>query len=96
VILYAYPLKKGVGTALILSIVVSTATFMTYQVFGFLFNGTFYFDLSISLFLAIGSITSGLIASSYIQKISATTMGRGIGIIISVLGILSLIVYFSS
>jgi len=96
VILYAYPLKKGVGTALILSVFVSTATFITYQVFGFLFNGTFYFDLPISLFLAIGSVTSGLIVSSYIQKISATTMGRGIGIIISTLGILSLIVYFSS
>ena len=96
VILYAYPLKMGVGTALFLSVSVSTATFITYQVFGFLFNGTFYFDLPISLFLAIGSVASGIIASTYVQKISATTMGRGIGIIISILGILSLIMYFTS
>jgi len=58
VIIYGYPLKKGVGTALILSIIVSFGTF------------------------------------SYIQKLSAKTMGRAVGLVIFVLGSLSLTFFF--
>lgn len=96
VILYSYPLKKGVGTALVLSVIVSLSTFITYQVLGLIIFNTIFVDLQISLFLAIGSIISGLISSTYIQKMSAVTMGRTIGIVIVILGIASLIVYFTS
>jgi uncharacterized membrane protein YfcA len=96
VILYSYPLKKGVGTALVLSVIVGLSTFITYQVLGLMIFNTFFVDIQISLFLAIGSIISGLISSTYIQKMSAVTMGRTIGIVIVILGITSLIVYFTS
>ncbi len=56
----------------------------------------FYFDLEISIYLAIGSIITGIIASIYVQKLSAKTMGRRVGIVISMLGIISLIFYFIS
>jgi uncharacterized membrane protein YfcA len=95
VILFSYPLKKGVGTALILSVSIGLVTFITYQVLGFMIFRTFFIDIQISIFLAIGSITSGLIASNYIQKMSAVTMGRCIGIVIVILGVISLIVYFT-
>ncbi len=94
VIIYGYPLKKGVGTALILSMIISFCTFVFYQIFGLTIKGNFYFNLEISLYLAIGSIITGLIASTYIQKLSAKTMGRAVGLIIFVLGSLSLIFYF--
>ena len=96
VILYSYPLKKGVGTALVLSVIVGLSTFITYQVLGLMIFNTLFVDLQISLFLAIGSIISGLICSTFIQKMSAVTMGRAIGIVIVILGITSLIVYFTS
>lgn len=95
VIIYSYPLKKGVGTALILSVSIGLVTFITYQVLGFMIFSTFFIDIQISIFLALGSITSGFIASFYIQKMSAVTMGRTIGIVIVILGITSLVVYFS-
>jgi uncharacterized membrane protein YfcA len=96
VIIYSYPLKKGVGTALVLSVVVGLSTFITYQILGLMIFNISFIDLQISLFLAIGSIISGLISSTYIQKMSAITMGRTIGIVIVILGIASLIVYFTS
>ena len=40
------------------------------------------FNFEISLFLAIGSIITANITSSYVQKISAKIMGRAIGLII--------------
>jgi len=82
VMLYGYPLKKGVGTALILSMINGFFTFMMYQVMGIAIKGQTFFNLEISIYLAIGAVTSGLIFSIFIQKISAKTMGRGIGIII--------------
>ncbi|MFX1449042.1 MAG: sulfite exporter TauE/SafE family protein [Promethearchaeota archaeon] len=94
VIIYGYPLKKGVGTALILSIIISFCTFIFYQIFGFRIKGEFYFNIEISLYLAIGSIITGIIASTYIQKLSAKTMGRVVGLVIFVLGSLSLMFYF--
>ena len=94
VILYGYPLKKGVGTALILSAILCFSTFIIYQILGFTIKGQFYFNLEISVFLAIGSIITGVITSIYVQKLSAKIMGQGIGILIIVLGILSLIFYF--
>ncbi|MFX0047333.1 MAG: sulfite exporter TauE/SafE family protein [Candidatus Hermodarchaeota archaeon] len=94
VIIYGYPLKKGVGTALILSIIISFCTFIFYQIFGFKIKGEFYFNIEISLYLAIGSIITGIIASTYIQKLSAKTMGRVVGLVIFVLGSLSLMFYF--
>lgn len=96
VIIYGYPIKKGVGTALILSIVICLSTFIIYQVFGILIKGQFFFNLEISIYLAIGSIITGITASLYVQKLSAKTMGRGVGIVIFALGIISLIFYFIS
>ena len=94
VIIYGYSLKKGVGTALILSIIISFCTFVFYQLFGFKIKGEFYYNIEITLFLAIGSIISGLIASNYVQKLPAKTMGRVVGLVIFVLGSLSLSFYF--
>ena len=94
VILYGYPLKKGVGTALILSIIIGLCTFSFYQLFGITIKGRFFFDFELSFYLAIGSIISGIIASTYIQKLSAKTMGRAVGVIIFGLGALALTFYF--
>lgn len=94
VILYGYPLKKGVGTALILSIIIGLCTFSFYQIFGITIKGRFFFNFELSFYLAIGSIISGIIASTYIQKLSAKTMGRAVGLIIFVLGALALFFYF--
>ena len=94
VIIYGYPLKKGVGTALILSMIISFCTFIFYQFFGLTIKGELFLNFELSLYLAIGSITSGIIASTYIQKLSAKTMGRLVGLVIFVLGSLSLTFYF--
>ncbi len=94
VILYGYPLKKGVGTALILSIIIGLCTFSFYQIFGITIKGRFFFNFELSFYLAIGSIISGIIASTYIQKLSAKTMGRAVGFIIFILGSLALAFYF--
>jgi uncharacterized membrane protein YfcA len=94
VIIYGYPLKKGVGTALILSMIVSFSTFMFYQLFGLTIKGELFFNFELSLYLAIGSIISGTIASTYIQNLSAKTMGRAVGLVIFVLGSISLTFYF--
>lgn len=96
VIIYGYPIKKGVGTALVLSIIICIGTFIIYQVLGIMIKGQFFFNLEISVYLAIGSIITGIITSLYVQKLSAKTMGRGVGIVISILGIISLIFYFIS
>jgi len=94
VIIYGYPLKKGVGTALILSMIIGLCTFSFYQIFGITIKGRFFFNFELSSYLAIGSILSGIIASTYIQKLSAKTMGRAVGLIIFVLGSISLTFYF--
>ena len=94
VIIYGYPLKKGVGTALILSMIIGLCTFSFYQIFGITIKGRFFFNFELSFYLAIGSITSGIIASTYIQKLSAKTMGRTVGLVIFVLGALALVFYF--
>ena len=91
VIIYGYPLKKGVGTALILSMIIGLCTFSFYQIFGITIKGRFFFNFELSFYLAIGSITSGIIASTYIQKLSAKTMGRAVGVVIFVLGALALV-----
>jgi len=94
IILYGYPIKKSIGTALILSIIVSMLTFTLYQIFGILVKGTYYFNLEISVFLACGSIITGFLASTYIQRLSAKAMGRTMGIVMVTLGIISLTFYF--
>ena len=94
IIIYGYPLKKGVGTALILSILVSLSTFTIYQILGITIKLQFYFDLEISLFLGLGSIITGVISSTFIQKLSAKTMGRGTGFIIAFLGLIALTFFF--
>jgi len=94
IILYGYPLKKGVGTALILSILVSIATFSIYQILGISIKGQFYYNLEISFYLAIGSVVIGLLTSNFIQKISAKVMGRGMGLVMVLLGVISFIFYF--
>ncbi|MFX0075712.1 MAG: sulfite exporter TauE/SafE family protein [Candidatus Hermodarchaeota archaeon] len=94
VIIYGYPLKKAVGTALILSIIISFCTFLFYQFFGLMIEGNFYVNFEFSFYLAIGSITTGIISSTFIQNLSAKTMGRVVGLVIFVLGSLSLTFYF--
>lgn len=94
VIIYGYPLKKGVGTALILSIFICLSTFIIYQVLGVFLKNRLFLDIEISFYLAIGSIITAIIASFYIQKISAKVMGRAIGFIIAILGSISLIIFF--
>jgi len=94
VLLYGYPLKKGVGTALVLSMINGLFTFLMYQILGNMIKSQIYFDFEITLYLAIGAIASGLIFSNFVQKMSAKTMGRGIGIIIFTLGTISLIFFF--
>jgi len=94
VILYGYPLKKGVGTALILSIVIGSCTFLFYQILGLTIKGQLFLNFELSLYLALGSIISGIIMSTYVQKLSAKTMGRAVGFIIFILASLSLVFFF--
>ncbi|MFX1266824.1 MAG: sulfite exporter TauE/SafE family protein [Promethearchaeota archaeon] len=94
IILYGYPIKKSIGTALILSIIISILTLTLYQVFGTLIKGTNYFNLEITVFLASGSVITGFLTSTYIQRLSAKTMGRAMGIVMVILGLTALIFYF--
>lgn len=94
ILVMGYPIKKGVGTALLISIVICSFTFTFYQVLGVVIKGQVFIDLNISFFLAIGSIISGFITSFYIQKLSAKKMGRGIAIIMIVLGMIALGFFF--
>jgi uncharacterized membrane protein YfcA len=94
IILYGYPLKKAVGTGLILSILVSVSTFIIYQILGYAIKNQFYYNLEITLFLAIGSIITGVSTSFFIQKISAKVMGRLMGLVMVLLGIVSFTFYF--
>lgn len=96
IILYGYPLKKSVGTALILSIVMCIFTFSTYQILGYTIKGQFYFNWEFVLYLGIGSFITGFIISNYVQKLSAKAMGRGMGATMVFLGLISLIFYFIS
>ena len=96
VMLYGYPLKKGVGTALILSIVIGSCTFLFYQILGLTIKGQLFLNFELSLYLAIGSIISGIITSTYVQKLSAKTMGRAVGFVIFILGTLSLVFFFTT
>ncbi len=97
VMLYGYPLKKGVGTALLLSISMCVFTFIFYQVLGGVFKpGQSFFNLEITLFLAIGSVVVALVMPLYIQKLSAKTMGKAMGIIIMILGLVCLTFFFIS
>ncbi|MFX0011391.1 MAG: sulfite exporter TauE/SafE family protein, partial [Candidatus Hermodarchaeota archaeon] len=61
VIIYGYPLKKSVGTALILSMIICLSTFILYMVLGLWIKKQIFFNLQISLFLAIGSIPTAII-----------------------------------
>ena len=97
VMLYGYPLKKGVGTALILSICMCVFTFIIYQVLGGIFKpDQAFFNLEITLSLAIGSVICALIMPLYIQKLSAKTMGKTMGMIIVILGLVCLVFFFIS
>jgi len=93
ILIYGYPLKKGVGTALILSVLTSGFTFIIYQILGISILARAFFNLEISLFLAIGSITSGILSSLFIQNLSAKVMGRSMGAVIASLGVISLVFY---
>ncbi len=96
IVLYGYPLKKSVGTALILSIFMCIFTFFSYQILGFAINGQFYFNWEFTLYLGIGSFFTGFMISNYVQKFSAKTMGQGMGATMILLGVISLIFYFIS
>ena len=67
VILYGFPLKRGVGTALILSMVVTFCSFVFYEILGFTIKNTIFFNIEISFYLALGSVIVGIIASSCVQ-----------------------------
>lgn len=90
IILYGYPIKKSIGTALILSILVNIFTFTIYQIYGITLKGTYYFNLEISFCLAIGSIITGFLFSTYIQHLSAKKMGKAMGIVMVSLGSIAL------
>jgi uncharacterized membrane protein YfcA len=94
IILFGYPLKKSVGTALLLSLIMCIFTFTSYQILGFAIQGKLYFNWEFVLYLGIGSFISGLITSTYVQKLSAKAMGRGMGMTMIILGISSLVFYF--
>jgi uncharacterized membrane protein YfcA len=94
IILYGYPLKKSIGTALILSIVMCIFTFSTYQILGYTFKGQLYFNWEFVFYLGLGSFITGFIVSNYVQKLSAKAMGRGMGVTMILLGVISLIFYF--
>ena len=94
IILYGYPIKKSVGTALLLSIFMCAFTFILYQILGFSIRGQFYYNGEYTLYLGIGSFFTGLIVSNYVQKLSAKAMGRGMGMTMIILGIISLTFYF--
>lgn len=96
IILYGYPLKKSVGTALLLSIIMCVFTFSTYQILGYIVKDQFYFNWELVLYLGIGSFTMGLIISNFVQKLSAKAMGRGMGATMILLGTISLVFYFIS
>lgn len=96
IILYGYPLKKSVGTALILSIFMCIFTFSTYQILGYIIKDQLYFNWKFVLFLGIGSFSMGLISSNFVQKLSAKAMGRGMGVTMILLGSISLVFYFIS
>lgn len=96
IILYGYPLKKSVGTALILSIIMCIFTFSTYQILGYMVKDQLYFNWEFVLYLGIGSFTMGLITSNFVQKLSAKAMGRGMGATMILLGLISLGFYFIS
>jgi uncharacterized membrane protein YfcA len=96
IILYGYPLKKSVGTALILSIIMCIFTFTTYQILGYLVKDQLYVNFEFLLYLGIGSFLMGFIASNFVQKLSAKAMGRGMGTTMILLGSFSLIFYFIS
>ncbi len=94
IILYGYPLKKSVGTALMLSIIMCLFTFSMYQILGYLIKDQLYFNSEFLLYLGIGSFSMGLITSNFVQKLSAKAMGRGMGATMILLGSISLIFYF--
>jgi len=94
IILYGYPIKKSVGTALLLSIFMCFFTFSMYQILGFTIKGQFYYNWEFTLYLGIGSFITGFIVSNYVQRLSAKAMGRGMGTTMIVLGSISLIFYF--
>ncbi|MFX1469478.1 MAG: TSUP family transporter, partial [Promethearchaeota archaeon] len=96
IILYGYPLKKSVGTALILSIFMCLFTFSIYQIIGYSFEAKLYFNWEFTLYLGIGTLLTGFIISNYVQKLSAKAMGRGMGATMILLGTFSLIFYFIS
>jgi uncharacterized membrane protein YfcA len=96
IILYGYPLKKSVGTALILSIIMCIFTFSTYQILGYFVKDQLYINFEFVLYLGIGSFSMGLITSNFVQKLSAKAMGRGMGATMIFLGSISLIFYFIS
>ncbi|MHA1148512.1 MAG: sulfite exporter TauE/SafE family protein [Promethearchaeota archaeon] len=93
-ILWGYPLKKAVGTALIFGIGICLSTFVIFQVFGYFFHGRFFVDWTITLYLAIGAISIGLVMSVLVQDMSAKTMGAGMGSVMILLGTITLIIYF--
>ncbi|MFX1315950.1 MAG: sulfite exporter TauE/SafE family protein [Promethearchaeota archaeon] len=94
IILYGYPIKKSVGTALILSIFMCFLTFSIYQILGFTIKDQFYYNWEFTLYLGIGSFITGFVVSNYVQRLSAKAMGRGMGATMIVLGTISLIFYF--
>ncbi|MFX0001488.1 MAG: sulfite exporter TauE/SafE family protein [Candidatus Hodarchaeota archaeon] len=94
IILYGYPLKKSVGTALILSLIMCIFTFSMYQIIGYNLEGKLYFNWEFILYLGIGSFLTGFIISNYVQKLSAKAMGRGMGATMIFLGLISLVFYF--
>jgi uncharacterized membrane protein YfcA len=96
VLLFGYPIKKGVGTAIISSLSLIIITFSSLQILSFAVLGRLYFDLTISLCLGITTVITGLIASKYVQKIPGKILGQGVGVMMILVSTVTLIIVITS
>jgi uncharacterized membrane protein YfcA len=96
VLLFGYPIKKAVGSAIISSISLIIITFSSLQILSFMALGHLFFDLSISFYLGITTVITGLIASKYVQKIPGKILGQAVGIMMIVVSTVTLIIVITS
>ncbi len=96
VLLFGYPIKKGVGTAILLSLFLIVFTFTSFQLLAFSIKGQFYFNLEMTLYLGISTFITGLIASVYVQKISPKLMGQFVGVMMIAVSTVTLIIVMFS
>lgn len=96
VLIFGYPIKKAVGSAIISSISLIIITFSSLQILSFIALGHLYFDLAISFYLGISTVITGLIASKYVQKIPGKILGQIVGIMMIMVSTVTLIIVLTS